>query len=60
MTSHLESELRDQPAALARLIEKQLAYAEEIADLFRRGDVQYVLIASRGSSSRPENIFPSP
>ena len=51
MTSHLESELRDQPAALARLIEKQLVYAEEIAELFRRSDVQYVLIASRGSSS---------
>ena len=51
MTSHLERELRDQPAALARLIDKQLAYAEEIAGLFRRSDVQYVLIASRGSSS---------
>ena len=51
MTSHLERELREQPEALARLIEKQLAYAEEIAELFRRDDVQYVLIASRGSSS---------
>jgi glucosamine--fructose-6-phosphate aminotransferase (isomerizing) len=51
VTSHLEQELRDQPAALARLIEKQLGFAEEIAGLFRRTDVQYVLIASRGSSS---------
>jgi glucosamine--fructose-6-phosphate aminotransferase (isomerizing) len=51
VTSHLERELREQPEALARLIEKQLAYAEEIAELFRRDDVQYVLIASRGSSS---------
>jgi glucosamine--fructose-6-phosphate aminotransferase (isomerizing) len=51
VTSHLEQELRDQPAALARLIEKQLGFAEEIAGLFRRSDVQYVLIASRGSSS---------
>ena len=58
MTSHLESELRDQPAALARLIEKQLAYAEEIADLFRRGDVQYVLIASRGRSSNAARYAP--
>ena len=51
MTSHLERELRDQPSALRRLIERQLTYAEEIAGLFRRSDVQYVLIASRGSSS---------
>ena len=51
MTSHLERELHEQPEALARLIEKQLVYAEEIAELFRRSDVQYVLIASRGSSS---------
>jgi len=51
VSSHLERELSEQPEALARLIEKQLAYAEEIADVFRRDDVQYVLIASRGSSS---------
>ncbi|HEX7625522.1 MAG TPA: SIS domain-containing protein [Gaiellaceae bacterium] len=51
MITHLERELREQPEALARLLEKQLGYAEEIAELFRRGDVQYVLIASRGSSS---------
>ena len=51
MTSHLERELHGQPEALASLIEKQLVYAEEIAELFRRSDVQYVLIASRGSSS---------
>jgi glutamine---fructose-6-phosphate transaminase (isomerizing) len=51
VTSHLERELRDQPSALRRLIERQLTYAEEIAGLFRRSDVQYVLIASRGSSS---------
>jgi glucosamine--fructose-6-phosphate aminotransferase (isomerizing) len=51
VTSHLERELREQPEALTRLIENQLVYAAEIADLFRRSDVQYVLIASRGSSS---------
>ncbi len=51
MTSHLERELREQPEALARLIANQRTYAAEIAELFRRGDVQYVLIASRGSSS---------
>lgn len=51
MTSHLERELREQPEALARLLERQHGYAEQIAELFRSSDVQYVLIASRGSSS---------
>jgi glutamine---fructose-6-phosphate transaminase (isomerizing) len=49
--SHLEHELREQPRALARLIEKQLAYAEGTREMFARSDVQYILIASRGSSS---------
>jgi glucosamine--fructose-6-phosphate aminotransferase (isomerizing) len=49
--SHLEHELREQPEALARLIEKQRAYAEGTRELFARSDVQYILIASRGSSS---------
>src|SRR5205085_4109257 len=51
VSSHLEQELREQPEALARLIEKQRGYAEQVRDLFRRDDVQYILIASRGSSS---------
>ena len=51
MSSHLERELAEQPEALARLIDRQRANAEEIASLFRRPDVQYILIASRGSSS---------
>jgi glutamine---fructose-6-phosphate transaminase (isomerizing) len=49
--SHLEHELRQQPAALARLIQKQRGYAEQLRELFLRDDVQYILIASRGSSS---------
>jgi glucosamine--fructose-6-phosphate aminotransferase (isomerizing) len=49
--SLLETELREQPAALARLLERQQASADEIAAVFRRDDVRYVLIASRGSSS---------
>jgi glutamine---fructose-6-phosphate transaminase (isomerizing) len=49
--SWLESELREQPAALARLIERQGPHAEAAAAAFRRDDVRYVLIASRGSSS---------
>jgi glucosamine--fructose-6-phosphate aminotransferase (isomerizing) len=51
MTTHLERELREQPVALARLLETQRGTAERIARLFRRDDVNYVLIASRGSSS---------
>lgn len=48
--SWLEAELREQPAALARLLERQAGAAREAAGLFRRRDVRYVLIASRGSS----------
>src|SRR5581483_7461604 len=49
--SWLETELEEQPIALARLIDRQSENAREIAKLFARPDVQYVLIASRGSSS---------
>ena len=51
MSSRLETELREQPEALSRLLERQRTYAERIGDLFRSNDVQYILIASRGSSS---------
>jgi glucosamine--fructose-6-phosphate aminotransferase (isomerizing) len=51
VSSYLEAELREQPDALRRLIERQRGYAEQIGDLFRSHDVQYILIASRGSSS---------
>jgi glucosamine--fructose-6-phosphate aminotransferase (isomerizing) len=50
MSSNLERELHAQPDALARLLAKQRRYAEQIADLFHRDDVRYILIASRGSS----------
>ena len=49
--SWLETELREQPAALARLLDRQGGRATELAAAFRREDVRYVLIASRGSSS---------
>jgi len=49
--SLLETELREQPAALARLLERQQGSADELAAVFRRDDIRYVLIASRGSSS---------
>ncbi|HET7647325.1 MAG TPA: SIS domain-containing protein [Gaiellaceae bacterium] len=51
MTTHLERELREQPAALERLLDRQRGSAERIAALLRRADVDYVLIASRGSSA---------
>jgi glutamine---fructose-6-phosphate transaminase (isomerizing) len=48
--SWLETELREQPAALARLLDREGDRVREIAGIFGRGDVQYILIASRGSS----------
>ena len=51
MPSRLELELREQPEALARLLERQGRHADELGALLRRPDVGYVLIASRGSSS---------
>jgi glutamine---fructose-6-phosphate transaminase (isomerizing) len=49
--SWLEAELREQPSALARLLDEQLERARQIANVFARDDVRYILIASRGSSS---------
>lgn len=49
--SWLETELREQPEALARLLERQADAAREAAKLFGARDIRYVLIASRGSSS---------
>jgi glucosamine--fructose-6-phosphate aminotransferase (isomerizing) len=49
--SWLETELREQPAALARLLDRQTERAREVAETFRRDDIRYILIASRGSSS---------
>jgi glucosamine--fructose-6-phosphate aminotransferase (isomerizing) len=51
VTTHLERELREQPEALERLLATQRETATRIGTLFARDDVQYVLIASRGSSS---------
>ncbi|MDX6465270.1 MAG: hypothetical protein QOI27_310 [Gaiellaceae bacterium] len=49
--SWLESELREQPSALATLLEREAGHARDVAEAFRRDDIRYVLIASRGSSS---------
>src|SRR5438270_13582708 len=49
--SWLETELREQPAALQCLLDRQSAAARTAARLFHRRDIRYLLIASRGSSS---------
>jgi len=49
--SWLETELREQPAALARLLERQGPHVAELVEAFHREDIRYVLIASRGTSS---------
>jgi glucosamine--fructose-6-phosphate aminotransferase (isomerizing) len=51
MTTHLEAEIAEQPEALARFLERQRPGAEAVAALLRRPDVNYILIASRGSSA---------
>ena len=48
--SWLEQEIREQPAALARLLERQGDRVRELAATFHEEDIRYVLIASRGTS----------
>jgi glucosamine--fructose-6-phosphate aminotransferase (isomerizing) len=48
--SHVETEIREQPEALSRLIAGGRARAEEIAGLVRARAPRYVVIAARGSS----------
>jgi glutamine---fructose-6-phosphate transaminase (isomerizing) len=48
--SWLETELREQPEALRRLLDRQAVAAQAAARLFQKRDIRYVLIASRGSS----------
>ncbi len=48
--SHVETEIREQPEALTRLIAGGRARAEEIAGLVRARAPRYVVIAARGSS----------
>jgi glutamine---fructose-6-phosphate transaminase (isomerizing) len=49
--SWVETELREQPAALERFLAAETAHATEIARGLIRADVHYLLIVSRGSSS---------
>ena len=49
--SWVETELREQPAALERFLAAETAHATEIARGLVRDDIHYLLIVSRGSSS---------
>jgi glutamine---fructose-6-phosphate transaminase (isomerizing) len=49
--SWVETELREQPAALERFLAAETAHATEIARSLIGDDVNYLLIVSRGSSS---------
>src|SRR5436190_23170106 len=49
--SWVETELREQPAALERFLAAETAHATEIARGLVLDDVRYLLIVSRGSSS---------
>jgi glutamine---fructose-6-phosphate transaminase (isomerizing) len=49
--SWIESELREQPAALERFLAAESANATQLAHELFREDVRYLLIVSRGSSS---------
>src|SRR5262245_11526691 len=49
--SWVETELREQPAALERFLAAETAHATEIARGLIRDDVHYLLVVSRGSSS---------
>src|SRR6266550_697241 len=48
--SWVETELREQPAALERFLAAETAHATEIARGLVRDDIHYLLIVSRGSS----------
>lgn len=50
MTTILESEIRQQPDVLARLLETQLATARAVADAVREFKPAFVCIAARGTS----------
>jgi glutamine---fructose-6-phosphate transaminase (isomerizing) len=48
--SRLEAELREQPAALARLLDREAAGALALGGRLARGEIRLVVVAARGSS----------
>jgi len=48
--SHLEQEIREQPEAIARLLDAEIGCARELAQAIRRRNPSFVYIAARGTS----------
>ncbi|GAB4561636.1 MAG: SIS domain-containing protein [Anaerolineae bacterium] len=48
--SYLEQEIREQPAAIERLLELERPQVEQVAAMIRERDVRFVMIAARGTS----------
>ncbi len=50
MSSHLESEIREQPKVLERLLERERTNIEHVADAIRQRAPHYIVLAARGTS----------
>jgi glucosamine--fructose-6-phosphate aminotransferase (isomerizing) len=50
MSSHLESEIREQPEVLQRLLEEERTNIEQVADAIRKLAPNFIVLAARGSS----------
>jgi len=50
MSSHLESEIQEQPKILRRLLEEERTNIEQVADAIRKRAPNYVVLAARGTS----------
>ena len=49
-STHIYREIYEQPSALARLLQEERGTAEALAAEIKRRDIQYVVIAARGTS----------
>ena len=50
INSNLAREIREQPEALNRLLDTQVAAIQELAEAIRRRDITHIVVAARGSS----------
>ena len=50
MSSHLESEIREQPKVLQRLLEEERTNIEQVADAIRERAPKFIVLAARGTS----------
>lgn len=50
MSSHLESEIREQPKVLQRLLEEERTNIEQVADAIRERAPHFIVLAARGTS----------